>query len=96
MTSFTDSPTIELNEQFADGSKIISGTLALVSGNDQGTMDLTAYLNNIKHVTQTLILKSGAEVAVATRDWTTNKGKLALTFTNPAAGATLYFTVVGD
>ena len=89
-------PSITSNSQLVGGPKLISGTVSIVSGDTSGTIDLEAYFSKeIKAVIDVSIFTASASVAVSTIDYTTTARKLALTFADPTADATVYFSVLG-
>ena len=88
-------PAIIANSQLQGGPKLICCTVALISGDTSGNVDLTSYVNDITSVVAVTMFKSGAAVAVLSYDYTTTAGVLALTNTDPTAAATLYITVTG-
>ena len=88
--------TEKVNSQLVGGPKLLAIECALISGDDTGAFDLSAYFaNGIESIVSIFIHTAAAAVAVLTVDITTTPTTLGCTFTNPAAAATLYATVLG-
>ena len=90
-------PTLQVAEQLVGGPKLICGTVTAGNGDTTASIDLSSKLaKEIKGVINVMIFKAAAAHAVATIDYTTTATTLTVTFADPTADITIYFSVLGQ
>jgi hypothetical protein len=95
MTTWS-SATIKVKEQLVGGPKLVTGEITVVSGDTGGDIDLSEYFAKyIKSVVGLTMVTSGTVLFTGV-DITTVATTLTLTHSDPAAGATIYFAVIGQ
>ena len=97
MTTYDLTDTeILVKEQLVGGPKMVVGAITVVSGDTGGDIDLSAYFAKEIKVVAALTMVTSGTVLFTGADITTVATTLTLPHTNPAAGAVIHFTVIGQ
>ena len=88
--------SVEVSDLLVGGPKVVAGTMTAVSGETSKGIDITslADIENIEALVNVIAFKAASAHAIATVDYTTTAGTLTVTFADPLANITIYFTVL--